>query len=178
MSNCEQLQLPCRTLPIMSMVTFDFGLLALLRPFPGVPRSSIESRTHAGVLTPGIHITGCALDHRWTASRIWGGLICFADREAGEVGEAGRCEESPRNASHGTRVLDQVHVSSILTPFASTSDEHERTRNSRACASDPKHSRPHQSNCCCNQSGMLRPGFCVEWTLNHTIRQRMFLRVS
>ena len=67
--NGGQLQLTCRTILIIFMVTLNFGLLALVHPFPGVPRSSIESRTHAGVLTPGIHITGCALEHRWTASR-------------------------------------------------------------------------------------------------------------
>ena len=51
------------------MMSFDLALLALVHPSPSGPRCSIESRTHAGLLTPGIHIMGGALDYRWTASQ-------------------------------------------------------------------------------------------------------------
>ena len=59
-------------------VSFDLAL--------GVPSSVqevAESWTHVGGLAPGIHMMQCVLDHRWTASRVVGSLLCLADREAG-----------------------------------------------------------------------------------------------
>ena len=74
------------------MMSFGLGLLALVRPIQSVPRSSIESRTHAEVLTPGAHIIGVhwTIDGRPLRSppqfTYMGWPPLSSDREAGEAG--------------------------------------------------------------------------------------------
>jgi hypothetical protein len=109
---------------------------------------------------------------------IFGKPPLFSDRELGEVGWQ---DMRSRNSQHATCVLDLVHVSSNLSPPTDLNlqrQKYERTRNSRDCASDPKHSTPHQSNRSCNKRCMLRSDLCAELILKAQFRQRTFQRVS
>ena len=107
---------------------------------------------------------GGALDYQWTASQVSPSIYLY--REASFVfwqrgGRGGVVREE------SSEFL--TCISPTLTPLTSAYDQHERIRNCGACASDPKHSSPYQSNYYFNQICMIWPGFCVEVILNNAM---------